>query len=68
MRAAAVGSSGRRHPRRAVLAQPPHADAGHLNAMTADMVHEMPTLLTVLVVAIHEEHFFQIITMEGPEH
>lgn len=36
--------------------------------MTADMVHEMPTLLTVLVVAIHEEHFFQIITMEGPEH
>ncbi len=45
-----------------------NSEAGHLNAMTADMVHEMSTLLTVLEVAIHEEHFFQIITMEGPEH
>jgi len=46
----------------------PNTEAGNLNALNADLVHEMSTLLTVLEVALHEEHFFQLLTMEGTEH
>ena len=39
-----------------------NTDAGHLHAMNADLLHDMSIMLTIVEVAVHEEHFFQLIT------
>lgn len=37
-----------------------NTDAGHLGAVTADLLHEASVLLTIVEVAVHEEHHFQV--------
>ena len=35
--------------------------------MNADLLHEMSIMLTVVEVAVHEEHFFQVLTTSNNE-